>query len=92
MTAIKTYKVTYQAPNGRYCSFKFSTDRSFKYYGNDSGGGFCGLGGPFCRDMMKKVAEIEQRDDSAMKRNGGFSYFNIKKITCIDTKEIRYFA
>ena len=89
---MRTYKCTYQAQNGKYCSFKFDSDKSFRYYNNSSGGGACGLGGPFFRDMMAKVAEIEEREDSAMKRNGGFSYFRIKKITCLDTAEIRYFV
>lgn len=89
---MKTYQVTYQAPNGKYCRFKFNSDKSFRHYTNDyCSGGFGGLGYPFCCDMAAKVDEIMEREESAMKRNGGFDYRNIKKIVCLDTSEIRYF-
>lgn len=89
---MKQYKVTYKAKNGKVCSFKFNSDRSFRQYGAEHQSSIGGLGAPFCNDLFAKVREIESREDSAMKRNGGFHYWNIKKIECLDTKQVKYFV
>ena len=88
---LRTYKVFYRAGNGKVTSFKFATDRSFAVYSNYYGGGFWGLGTPFCTDMMRKVNEIMARPESAMKRNGGFSHDKLLEIKCLDTGEFRVF-
>ena len=87
----REYKVWYTARNGKVCKFRFETDKSFRNYGSAYAQTLNGIGTPFFEDMMAKVREIEAREDSAMKRNGGFDMYAIRKIECIDTKAVRFF-
>lgn len=88
---IRTYRVHYVAGNGKHCTFKFETDASFKTYYSTYAQSVGCLGTPFFNAMMDKVFEIEAREDSAMKRNGGFCFMNIRMIECLETKRTRYF-
>lgn len=86
------YKVYYRAEDGTKCSFKFKTDRSFRTYKSRQSM-FCeSLGMPFVDDMCQRAREIGSNPDSNMAKHGGFSYYNLIKIVCIDTKEEKHFV
>lgn len=87
----KTYRVCYKAMDGHLCAFKFKTDRSFRRYHNSYSMDGIGLGQPFLNDLYE-AAQGYMHEGTNMYKHGGFNYYGMTKIECLDTSQAIYFT
>ena len=85
------YMVHYIAKDGQMVNFTFKTDRSFRIYRKFNSVNGYGLGEPFVYDMLEAAKKIGQKPTSKMVQHGGFNYYGIRLIKCMDTQEVKYF-
>lgn len=83
--AVKNYKVGYIAGDGTNCSFKLQSNCVLGHnkYANSP----CAM--PIIHAVFAKVDEIMAREDSAMKRHGGFKH--LRYIRNVDTGTIQFY-
>lgn len=86
------YMVHYIAKDGEMVNFTFKTDRSFRCYRNNSYSAQRFIGQPFMNDLCEAAAKISAKPESKMARHGGFVYYGIRRIKCMDTGEVKYFS
>ena len=85
------YMVHYIAKDGEMVNFTFKTDRSFRIYRKSNSANGYGIGEPFMCDMLEAAKKIGQKPTSKMAQHGGFNYYGIRRIKCMDTNEVKYF-